>query len=233
MAQQKENTPNGTAHHDQPFDFQHDATWRIFRVMSEFTEGLEFIASLKRPVTFFGSARTPKTDQHYKDAVRLAKKLGLLGYTIVTGGGGGIMEAANRGAVDAKAPSVGLNIQLPFEQRMNKYVKKGVGFYYFFSRKSMLSTSAQAYIVFPGGFGTMDELFTILILFATKKIEIRPIILFGSDYWKPFDEFIRTRMLQEEHAIRPDDEALYTITDSIDEATKIIQNSKEREFTFM
>lgn len=223
---------NGTPHHDRPFDFLHDVTWRIFRVMAELTEGLEFIAQLKRPVTIFGSARTPRNDRYYKDAQRLAKKLGLAGYTVITGGGPGIMEAANRGANEARAPSVGLNIQLPFEQRTNKYVKKSVGFYYFFTRKSMLSTSAQAYVFFPGGYGTMDEFFTIITLMETGKIEARPVILFGKDFWKPFDDFIVEKMVKPK-SIDADDEKLFTLVDTVDEALKIVQASKERRYTFM
>ena len=224
--------PKDQEPHHQPFDFQHDFTWRIFRVMAEFTEGLEFVSELKRPVTFFGSARTPRTSLHYKAAVQLARKLGRDGYTVITGGGPGIMEAANKGAHQVKAPSVGLNIQLPFEQRTNKYVQKSVGFYYFFSRKSMLSTSAQAYVFFPGGYGTMDEFFTIVTLIETGKIEARPIVLYGYDFWKPFDAFIKEKMLNE-RSIDVDDVSIYSIVDTVDEAFRIVQTSKERQLTFM
>lgn len=200
--------------------------------MAEFTEGLEFISELKRPVTFFGSARVSKSHPLYRDTVELAKKLAEEGYTIITGGGPGLMEAANKGATLANAPSIGLNIQLPFEQRTNKYVSKSVGFYYFFSRKSMLSTSAQAYIFFPGGYGTMDEFFTIITLIETGKIEARPLILYGKKFWQPFDDFIMEQMVKDK-TIDRDDEKLYTIVDSIDEAIAIVRKSKERQFTFM
>ncbi len=233
MRKKKQLTPpKGNGHHDKPFDFQHDVTWRIFRVMAEFTEGLEFIAELKRPVTIFGSARLSLKDAYYRQARLLAKKLGKAGFTIITGGGPGIMEAANRGAFEAKTPSIGLNIQLAYEQRMNKYVTKGIGFYYFFSRKSMLSTSAQAYVFFPGGYGTMDEFFTIITLIETGKIEGRPVILFGKEFWGPFDKFIREKMMKPK-AIDASDVKLYSVVDSVDEAFAIIKDSKERRFTFM
>lgn len=224
---QKEN-----GHHDKPFDFRNDVTWRIFRVMAEFTEGLEFIASLKRPVTIFGSGRTPRSHRYYKDAIRLGRQLGRAGYTIITGGGPGIMEAANKGAYEVGAESVGLNIQLPYEQRMNRYVKRAVGFYYFFSRKSMLSTSAQAYVFFPGGYGTMDEFFTIITLIETKKIERRPIVLFGKEFWAPFDAFIREKMMKPK-AIDATDVQLYAVVDTVAEAVRLIKTSRGREFTFM
>ncbi|MFH0853389.1 MAG: TIGR00730 family Rossman fold protein, partial [bacterium] len=152
---------------------------------------------------------------------------------IVTGGGPGIMEAANQGACDAKAESVGLNIQLPFEQRSNKWVKKGVGFFYFFSRKTMMSTSSQAYVFFPGGYGTLDEFFTINTLIENGKIEKRPMILFGHEYWDLLDKFIREEMLEDKEAIDPADAHIYKITDDIDEIVKIIKSSKERQYTFM
>ncbi len=218
--------------HNEPFDFQHDVTWRIFRVMAEFTEGLEFIAGLERPVTIFGSARTPRTHRYYRAARRLAHKLGKAGYTIITGGGPGLMEAANRGAYEAKAPSFGLNIQLPYEQRMNKYITKGIGFYYFFSRKSMLATSAQAYVFFPGGYGTMDEFFTLITLMETKKLEARPIVLYGREFWQPFDSFIRAKMVKpksiDANAVR-----FYRIVDSVEAAFDLVKKSKPRRFTFM
>lgn len=221
------------AMHSAPFDFKRSITWRIFRIISEFTEGIEFISGVKHPVTVFGSARVSPRNEYYGAARTLARRLGRLGYTIITGGGGGILEAANRGAFEANAPSVGLNIQLPYKQRMNKYVKQGIGFYYFFTRKSMLSFSAQAYVFFPGGYGTLDELFTIMTLMQTKKIEIRPIVLYGSWFWKDLDTFIHENMLQEAELILPKDRKMYTIVDTIDDAVKLVQSSKEREYTFM
>ncbi|USN53397.1 MAG: TIGR00730 family Rossman fold protein [Candidatus Nomurabacteria bacterium] len=218
--------------HVQPFDFKNNISWRIFRILSEFIDGFEFISELKHPVTIFGSARTGENEKEYKQARLLAKKLGKAGYTIVTGGGPGIMEAANRGAVEVKAESIGLNIQLPYEQRMNKWVQRGIGFYYFFSRKTMMSTSSRAYVFFPGGFGTLDEFFTIATLIQNGKIDKRPLILFGCEYWCDLDAFIRKRMLQD-GAISKKDAQLYTITDDMDEVLRLVKKAKGRQFTFM
>jgi len=201
--------------------------------MSEFTEGLELLGSLRRPVTIFGSARFGRNNRYYREARKLADRLGRAGYTIVTGGGPGVMEAANRGAVEAKAPSIGLNIDLPSEQRINKYVTRSLGFTYFFSRKTILSTSAQAYVFFPAGFGTLDELFSILTLMATKKIERRPIVLYGQNYWRKLDFFIRENMLKRHRTINRREINLYTIVDDVKNAFNVVQTSKEREYTFM
>lgn len=225
-------SPRNGEPQQKPFDFKNDILWRIFRVLAEFIEGFEFLSEFKRPVTFFGSAKTPRTSPHYRASKRLAQQLGKAGFTIITGGGPGIMEAANRGAHEAKAGSVGLNIQLPFEQRINRFVKRGMGFYYFFTRKTMLSMSAQAYVFFPGGYGTMDEFFTICTLMQTKKIETRPLILFGSQFWGPLTEFIREKMLRDK-SISDADVKLYTVVDSVEEATKLVLASKERQYTSM
>lgn len=227
---------NGSRHRSfliRPHDFERNVTWQIFRIMAEFTEGLEFLSSISRPVTIFGSARTSPKSKYYQAAMKLAKKLGKQGFTIVTGGGPGIMEAGNRGAHEAGANSVGLNIQLEYEQRLNKYVDRGVGFYYFFSRKTMLSTSAQAYVFFPGGYGTLDELFTIITLIQTGKVDFRPVILFGKDYWTDLDRFIREHTLKEEQAISSKDLTLYTIVDTVDDALKLIATSTPREYMSM
>ncbi|MBI3115287.1 MAG: TIGR00730 family Rossman fold protein [Candidatus Kerfeldbacteria bacterium] len=223
---------NGKLVHRAPFDFKSDITWRIFRIMSEFIDGFEFLADVRRPVTFFGSARIPLGTRYYREAQQLATKLGRAGFTIITGGGPGIMEAGNKGAVRAKAESVGLNIQLPYEQRINKFVKKGIGFYYFFSRKVMLSTSAQAYVFFPGGYGTLDEFFTIITLIQTGKMERRPILLYGQEFWEPLDAFIRQTLVKDRH-IDWDDAKLYAIVDSVAAAAKIVTSSKERRHWFM
>ncbi|MBI4090297.1 MAG: TIGR00730 family Rossman fold protein [Candidatus Kerfeldbacteria bacterium] len=219
--------------HDRPFEFRRDITRRLVRVMGEFTEGFELLSSLRRPVTFFGSARFREGSQYYRAAYELAKRLGRAGFTIVTGGGPGLMEAANRGAVDAKTQSVGLNIQLPKEQRVNRYVRRGMGFYYFFSRKTMLTTSAQAYVFFPGGFGTLDEFFSIITLMQTGKIEWRPVVLFGRDYWRKLNYFIKANMLHRHHTILPKDLSLYQIVDDVDEAFRLIKQSKQRRYTSM
>jgi uncharacterized protein (TIGR00730 family) len=213
-----------------PFDFQNDFSWRIFRVLAELIEGFEFLSKITRPVTFFGSGRSSYRSDYFNAARKLAKQLGKAGFSIVTGGGPGIMEGANKGAYEAGANSVGLNIQLPYEQRINKFVKRGMGFYYFFTRKTMLSMSAQAYVFFPGGYGTLDEFFTICTLMQTKKIETRPLILFGSTFWGPLDVFIREKMLKDK-SISDADVKLYTITESVREAEKLVLASKERRYT--
>lgn len=209
-------------------DFRSGASWRIFRIMAEFIEGFEFLADLKKEVTFFGSARVKTTDTYYKEARKLGKKLGRAGFSIVTGGGPGIMEAGNRGAYEAGAPSIGLNIELPREQRINRYVKKGKGFHYFFTRKVMLSASAQAYVYFPGGFGTLDEFFEIITLVQTKKMCAIPIILVGKEYWGSLFDWIKHNLIVENTFIEERNLDLVSIVDSADEAYDIIVQSKER-----
>ncbi len=210
-------------------DFRQTAQWRIFRIMAEFIEGFQFLVDFKKTVTFFGSARFPENNPDYKRAQKLAYLLGKAGFTIITGGGPGIMEAANKGAHEAKTHSVGLNIQLPYEQRINKYIKKGIGFHYFFTRKVILSYSAQAYVYFPGGFGTLDEFFEIITLIQTKKITQRiPVICVGKKYWTPILKWINTDVYGKFKAIDKEDEKIYTMVDSPEEAFKIIKASKKR-----
>lgn len=212
------------------FDFREEASWRIFRVMAEFIEGSQFLADLKREVTFFGSGRLAEDSPYYQEAYKLGKMLGQAGYTVITGGGPGIMEAANRGAYEAGAESVGLNIQLPYEQRTNPYVKKGIGFHYFFTRKFMLSASAQAYVFFPGGFGTVDEMTELVTLQQTKKMEKVPIILIGKKFWQPFLDWIAKTVYGEIEAIDKEDLKIYTLINTAEEAFKIIQKTKERKY---
>jgi uncharacterized protein (TIGR00730 family) len=207
-----------------------DITWRIFRIMAEFVEGFQFLSKLKQEVTIFGSARTPASNRWYKEAEKLGGLLAGADFTVVTGGGPGIMEAGNKGAYDAGGESVGLNIQLPHEQRVNPYVKTARGFHYFFTRKVILAASAQAYVYFPGGFGTQDELFEIITLIQTKKSEHVPVVLVGKDYWEPWDRFVREVMFKDFETISEEDTDIYKIVDSAEEAFKIIQATKERTF---
>jgi uncharacterized protein (TIGR00730 family) len=175
-----------------------------------------------------GSARTLPGTPHYETARKLGRLLGDAGYTVITGGGPGIMEAANRGAAEAGTESVGINIQLPKEQRINPYVKKGKGFYYFFTRKVILTSSAQAYCVFPGGYGTIDELFELLTLIQTRKMCNIPIVLVGREFWGSLEEWIRGAMVAEGY-IDADDLHLYTIVDTPEEAFAIVSKTIERK----
>lgn len=212
-------------------DFRETIQWRIFRIMAEFVDGFQFLADFKNPITFFGSARTKSGDPYYEEARKLGSILAKAGYSVITGGGPGIMEAANRGAYEAGGESIGLNIQLPYEQRINEYVKKGIGFHYFFTRKVMLSVSAQAYVYFPGGFGTLDEVFELITLIQTKKImEKIPVILVGKNYWNPILEWIEKEVYGKYKYIDPEDINIYYLVETAEEAFEIIKRSKPREF---
>ncbi len=215
---------------DKPFDFKEDANWRVFRIMAEFVDGFEFLYPLRKEVTFFGSARFPEKDRWYLEAQKLGKLLAKNGFTVITGGGPGIMEAGNRGAYEGGGESIGLDIELPHEQRRNSYVKKGIGFHYFFTRKVMLSASAQAYVFFPGGFGTMDEFFEMITLIQTGKMEPVPMICIGKDFWGTFDGWVKKTLVEEYKTINPEDVGLYTIVDTAEEAFTILKDSKERKY---
>jgi uncharacterized protein (TIGR00730 family) len=195
---------------------------RVSLIDKEFNRGFDFIKDQPKSVTFFGSARLGENNEHYQKARSLAGKLAKLGYSIVTGGGPGIMEGANRGAFEVQGRSLGLNIKLPNEQSINPYITDNVEFYYFFTRKVMMSFSAEAYIYFPGGFGTFDELFEILTLVQTNKIEKVPVILVGNDFWRAMDVFIREQMLKNGTVVE-DDLNLYTITEDEDEILEIVK----------
>ena len=201
--------------------FHQSDTWRVMRIMSEFVEGFDSLAELGPAVTIFGSARTKPGQPQYEKAVEVARLLGEKGFTIITGGGPGMMQAANQGAHEAGAASVGLNIELPFEQHINPYVDIAIDFRYFFVRKTMLVKYAQAFIIFPGGFGTMDELFEALTLIQTGKIENFPIILFDTGYWSGLLAWIKTTMLAE-GKIAAEDFDLLLPTDSPEEAVETI-----------
>jgi len=192
-------------------------SWRVFRIMGEFVEGFEELARLGPAVTIFGSSRTPPEDPIYAKCVETARLLGEAGFCIITGGGPGIMQAANQGGQEAGVPSVGLNIELPFEQDLNPYADLKIHFRYFFVRKTMFMKYAQAFVIFPGGFGTMDELFEGLTLIQTGKIRDFPMVLFGSDYWKGLLEWLGNTV-EAEGKISPEDLELIKVTDSPQEA---------------
>lgn len=196
---------------------------KVHRIDREFTQGFEFINNYAKSVTFFGSARFTENNVHYQQARTLAQKISELGYTILTGGGGGIMEAANRGAYEIGNPSVGLNIRLAKKQGSNAYTTDSIQFDYFFARKVALSFAAEAYIFFPGGFGTLDEMFEILTLIQTRKIRKVPIILVGHDYWDDLQVFIKNVMYGRHRTINLEDMDLYTITDDAEEILEIVK----------
>lgn len=210
------------------FDYLHNPTWRIFRILSEFVDGFTFLAGIQRSVTFFGSARLPESDRYYQLARELGRRLAAEGYTIVTGGGPGIMQAGNQGALEgagaASERSVGLNIQLPREQRTNPYVRQSWSFHYFFSRKVMLDYSAEAYVFFPGGFGTLDEFFELITLIQTGKMDRTvPIVLIGGEFWAPLVEWMRGVLLNRFGTIAPADLSIWTLTDDLDDAVRIVE----------
>jgi uncharacterized protein (TIGR00730 family) len=197
-------------------------SWAIFKIMAEFVEGYDKMAKIGPCVSVFGSARTNPDNPYYLDAVKTSELLVDSGYGVITGGGPGIMEAGNKGADQVGGKSVGLNIVLPFEQSCNQYVNHPVDFDYFFVRKVMFVKYTQALITFPGGFGTLDELFEVLTLIQTKKIARKPVILFGSKYWTGMVDWIKNVMLGEEANINPEDMDLIKITDSPEEAIEMI-----------
>lgn len=201
---------------------------RITVIQKEFTDGFNFINKHEKTVTIFGSARTMDNEDDYKNAYELGRKIAQLKYTVITGGGPGIMEAANRGAFTEKGMSVGFTIRLPQEQTTNPYLNESLNFNYFFARKVALTYAAEAYVYFPGGFGTMDELFEILTLVQTNKIEKVPIILFGSYFWSPLKNFL-CEFLGKNGKIDNEDINLFTITDSIETAIEIIKEAPIRE----
>ncbi|MCC5828190.1 MAG: TIGR00730 family Rossman fold protein [Phycisphaeraceae bacterium] len=206
-------------------------TWRLFRILSEFVDGFEVMSQVGPAVSVFGSARTPETDPYYKQARICGRKLVEAGFAVVTGGGPGIMEAANRGAHDARGQSVGLNISLPMEQKPNPYQNHVLHFRYFFVRKVMFMKYAAGYINFPGGFGTMDEFFESLTLIQTMKTEPFPVVCVGHDYWDGLIQWIKGTLLDRFSAISPGDLNLFHVTDDVDEAIAIIkehQRGKDR-----
>lgn len=191
------------------------------RIQSEFVEGFDALAELGPAISVFGSARTEPGSSEYGQAVELGKRLAETGYAVITGGGPGIMEAANKGACEAGGTSVGLGIELPFEQGINQYVDLGVNFRYFFARKTMFVKYAEGFVAFPGGLGTLDELFESLTLVQTRKVTAFPIILVGTAYWEPLRNWLRDTLAAEKK-ISPADLDLVTITDDLDEVLSVI-----------
>jgi hypothetical protein len=206
-----------------------DATtdsWRVFRIMGEFVEGFDTLARIGPAVSVFGSARTPADDMQYRAAEETGRMLVEAGFGVITGGGPGIMEAANKGAAEAGGVSIGCNIELPFEQGMNAYVRTAVNFRYFFVRKTMFVKYAEGFIIFPGGFGTMDELFEALTLIQTGKVRDFPVVLFGTEYWSGLIEWIRGTMLRE-GKVHEADLDLLVQTDSPEVAVRTIVSCYE------
>ena len=201
-------------------------SWQIFKIMAEFVQAFETLSKIGPCVSIFGSARTKSNNPYYKMAEDIAEKLTLKGYGIITGGGNGIMEAGNKGASKGKGKSVGLNIDLPFEQKANKYIDndKLINFDYFFVRKVMFVKYAQGFVVLPGGVGTLDELFEAITLIQTQKIAAFPIVLVGKDYWSGLMDWIKNVMLEKEQNISPEDLDLFTLVDTTDEAVEYIDN---------
>ncbi|AUX47286.1 hypothetical protein SOCE26_088040 [Sorangium cellulosum] len=208
-------------------DFTQTDPWRVLRITGEFVAGFDALAHVGAAVAIFGSARTRRDDPDYAACVELARRLGEHGFAIISGGGPGIMEAANRGAVEAGAMSVGCNIELPHEQAVNSYVQLPVNFRYFFVRKTMFMKYAEGFVIFPGGFGTLDEMFEALTLVQTGKVQNFPIVLFNRRFWSGLIEWIKETMLAE-GKIAPKDMELMLVTDSIEEACETLVSCYER-----
>lgn len=198
-------------------DWQHADPWRILRIQSEFVSGFDALSSMPKAVTVFGSARRGEQSPEYIQGVELGAKLAEAGYAVITGGGPGLMEAPNRGCHEAGGLSVGLGIELPHEQYLNEWVDLGLNFRYFFARKTMFLKYSQAFVTLPGGFGTLDELFEVLVMVQTKKVTNYPIVLIGTEFWTGLSTWIDER-LKDEGLVSPQDTDLYLITDSLDEA---------------
>ena len=230
--EQKEITrPPGSTQDEQllesprPDEFTHTDTWRVFRIMGEFVEGFDELATLTRGVSIFGSARSHPNDPDYQAAMETGALLAAEGFAVITGGGPGIMEAANRGAFEAGGLSIGCNIELPFEQRPNAYQTRSLKFKYFFVRKMMFVKYSLGFIIFPGGFGTFDELFEALTLIQTRKIRNFPVVLFGSQYWNGLLEWFKAVVLPG-GKISDVDFSIFHVTDSPQEVIEIMNRSQ-------
>ena len=209
-----------------PDEFRHTDTWRVFRIMGEFVEGFDELATVTRGVAVFGSARTRGDDSYYAAAQETSALLARGGFTVITGGGPGIMEAANRGSFEAGGVSIGCNIELPFEQQPNHYQTRSMKFKYFFVRKTMFVKYSNAFVIFPGGYGTLDELFEALTLIQTRKIRNFPVVLFGKEYWGGMFRWIEETMLKSKY-INDADYRMLHLTDSPSEVVEIIVRSMD------
>jgi uncharacterized protein (TIGR00730 family) len=209
-------------------EWVHTDPWRVLRIQSEFVEGFGLLAELQSAVSVFGSARTPADHPEYAAGLSIGAALAKAGFAVITGGGPGTMEAVNRGASEAGGVSVGLGIELPFEQRLNDWVDIGVNCRYFFARKTMFVKYAQAFVIMPGGFGTLDEMFEALTLVQTRKVTRFPVILYGTDYWRGLIDWIRGTVLFD-HKINDPDVDLLHVTDDVDEiVTRIVESADVR-----
>jgi uncharacterized protein (TIGR00730 family) len=209
-----------------PTDWVHTDPWRVLRIQSEFVEGFGALAELGPAISVFGSARTPAGSADYELAEQLGRSLTAAGFAVITGGGPGVMEAANKGASESGGVSVGLGIELPFETGLNEYVDRGLNFRYFFARKTMFVKYAQGFVVLPGGFGTFDELFEALTLVQTEKVTSFPIVLLGTSYWGGLVEWVRGTVLAEGKVSSTDLDLLH-LTDDVDEAVAIMVEARE------
>ena len=207
-----------------PTDWVHEDPWRVLRIQAEFVEGFGALAELGPAVAIFGSARIREGDPEYTETMHLARGIGELGFAVITGGGPGVMEAGNRGACEAGTTSVGLGIELPFEQGMNQHVEVGIDFRYFFVRKTMFMKYSRAFVVMPGGFGTFDELFEALCLIQTHKVKKFPVILVGTEYWQGLVEWIRHTVLTR-GLINESDLDIFRVVDTADEALELLRQA--------
>ena len=212
---------------NQTFGFTREDPWRIFRIMAEFVDSFETLSQVGPAVTIFGSARVTRSDPCYKAAVELGRELAQNDFAVITGGGPGIMEAANKGAAEGKGKSVGLNIELPFEQKANRYANVPIHFHYFFSRKVCFVKYSSGFVFLPGGFGTLDEFFEIITLVQTQRIPRFPLILFGRKYWKGLLQWMKA-VLESNAFINPDDLDLVTVTDDVQEAIELMVDYRRR-----
>ncbi len=215
---------------NQTFGFTKEDPWRVFRIMAEFVDSFETLSQVGPAVTIFGSARVGRGDPCYQAAIELGRGLAKQNFAVITGGGPGIMEAANKGAAEGKGKSVGLNIELPFEQKPNRYANVPIHFHYFFSRKVCFVKYSHGFVFLPGGFGTLDEFFEIITLVQTQRIPRFPLILFGSNYWKGLIQWMKA-VLKNNAFVNSEDLQLVTVTDDVQEAINLMVDYRRRTGT--